>query len=60
MENSLLQIYKNSLPVLLHGCLITIGISFVGIFFGFFAGAILGILDCEKKAANPKMHTNIN
>lgn len=41
----LAQLY---LPLMLRGALVTIGISAVGIVVGFFCGAVVGILDCDK------------
>lgn len=47
-ENNLFELYKNCLPVLLKGSLMTIQISLLGIFFGFLLGATLGVFDCDR------------
>jgi polar amino acid transport system permease protein len=44
MDN-LLYIY---LPLMLKGAFLTVWISLIGIGLGFFLGAIMGILDCDK------------
>lgn len=44
----LVETYKNALPLLLKGCLMTIGISLTGIMVGFFFGLIVGILLSKK------------
>jgi His/Glu/Gln/Arg/opine family amino acid ABC transporter permease subunit len=47
-DPSLFDLYKNALPLLLKGSLVTLWISAIGIFGGFLFGCIFGILDCNK------------
>jgi len=44
----LIETYESALPLLLKGCLMTIGISAVGIFLGFICGLVFGILMCRR------------
>lgn len=46
MISDLLLVY---LPLMLKGALLTIWISLIGIVLGFFFGAFMGILDCDRQ-----------
>ncbi len=48
MEVGLFELYKNALPLLFKGALITVWISAIGIFGGSVLGSIFGILDCHQ------------
>jgi His/Glu/Gln/Arg/opine family amino acid ABC transporter permease subunit len=47
-EPELWEVYKNALPLMLRGCLVTLWISAIGIAGGFLFGTIFGVLDCNK------------
>src|SRR5688572_11754141 len=44
----ILEVYRDALPLLFKGSLMTIWISLVGILLGFSFGSIIGILDCNR------------
>jgi polar amino acid transport system permease protein len=44
----LIDTYRAAMPLLLRGCLTTIFISAVGIFFGFLFGLVVGVLDSNR------------
>jgi polar amino acid transport system permease protein len=44
----LLDVYRDAFPLMLKGCLMTVWISAIGIFFGLLFGALFGVLDCNQ------------
>lgn len=44
----ILTVYQEALPLMIKGCLMTVFISAIGIFFGLLFGSLFGILDCDR------------
>ena len=48
MAYGLIEIYREALPLMMRGALMTLWISAIGIFCGFLCGMVFGILDCNR------------